>query len=163
MRKVIVIAIVMGFLAVFGMAAPEKGGEEAQIRARSQEFVAAWNRHDPKAMAALWIRDGDLINPFGQVANGREAVEKLLTNEHSTFMKGTTFTIANMKARMIKPDVAMVDWDVEISGMHGSDGSPMAPLKVHINQVMVKQGGQWWTAAARPVSYLPTPGSAPAK
>jgi hypothetical protein len=36
-------------------------------------------------------------------------------------------------------------------------------LKNHVNAVMVKKSGQWWTVAGRPVTYLPTPGSAPPK
>ena len=159
MRKVILIVLAVGTIASLAMAAPEKGGSEAEVRARSQEFAAIWNRHDVKAMAGVWAADGDLINPSGRVAKGRTEVEKLLTEEHSGVMKGTTFTITDMTVRMLKSDVALADWDVEIAGMHAADGSPIPTQKMHVNEVMVKKVGKWWTVAARPVSYLPPPGS----
>jgi hypothetical protein len=88
-----------------------------------------------------------------------------LTDEHSTFMKGTTFTISRSAVRLLKPDVAFADWDVDISGMHSPDGTAMPTLKNHVSVVLVKKSGQkksvqWWIVAARPVSYLPPPGSA---
>jgi len=162
-RVMMALALAIASIASLAMAAPEKNGAEAQVRARSQEFAAAWNRYDTKAMAALWAEDGDLINPFGRVAKGRAEVEKLLTDEHSTFMKGTTFTISRSAVRLLKPDVAFADWDVDISGMHSPDGTAMPTEKYHVNDVLVKKSGQWWFVAGRPVAYLPPPGSAPSK
>lgn len=159
MRKLILLAMAMGSIGGVAVAAPEKGGSEAQVRARSQEFAAAWNRHDVKAMAAVWASDGDLINPFGRVAKGRAEVEKLFADEHSTVMKDSTFTITNMTVRLIKPDVAIADWDVEIAGMHAADGSAIPTQKMHVSDVMVKKAGQWSTVSARPMAYLPPPGS----
>jgi uncharacterized protein (TIGR02246 family) len=159
MRKVILIVLAVGSIASLAVAASEKGGSEAQVRARSQEFVASWNRHDPKAMAGVWASDGDLINPFGRMAKGRNEVEKLLTEEQSGVMKGTTFTVMDMTVRMLKPDVALAEWDIEIAGMHAPDGSPIPTQKMHVNNVMVKKAGEWWTVAARPVSYLLLPGT----
>ncbi|HEX9148245.1 MAG TPA: hypothetical protein VF958_03705, partial [Thermoanaerobaculia bacterium] len=78
MRKVVLVALALGSMAGLAVAASEKGGSEAQVRARSQEFAASWNRHDPKAMAGVWAADGDLINPFGRTAKGRNEIEKLL-------------------------------------------------------------------------------------
>lgn len=159
MRKLILLALATGSISVVAVAAPGKGGSEAQVRSRSEEFAAAWNRHDVKAMAAVWASDGDLINPFGRVAKGRAEVDKLLADEHSTVMKDSTFTITNMTVRLIKPDVAIADWDVEIAVMRAADGSAMPTQKMHVNVVMVKKAGQWSTVSARPVAYPPPPGS----
>jgi uncharacterized protein (TIGR02246 family) len=161
MRKRVMTALAMASIVSLAMAAPEKNGAESQVRARSQEFAAAWNQHDAKAMAALWAPDGDVINPSGRVAKGRAEVEKLFTDEHSSFMKGTTFTITGNAVRLLKPDVAFADWDVDISGMQAPDGTAMPTRKFHVNVVLVKKSGQWWVVAGRPVSYLPPPGSAP--
>lgn len=161
MRKVVMTALAIASITTLAVAVPEKSGGEAQVRARAQEFAAAWNQHDPKAMAAFWAPDGDLISPSGRVAKGRAEVEKLFTDEHSTFMKGTTFTLTGVTVRLLAPDIAFADWDVEISGMHAPDGSAMPVQNFHVNTVMAKKSGQWWTVAGRPVSYLPSPGSAP--
>jgi uncharacterized protein (TIGR02246 family) len=161
MHKVIRTALAMAIASTASLAgaAPDTGGE-AQVRARCQEFAAAWNRHDPKAMAGFWAPDGDLINPSGRMAKGRVDVEKLFSDEQAGVMKGTTFTITGMTVRLLEPDIAVTDWDVEISGMQSSDGTAIPVLKAHVNSVMMKKSGQWWVVAGRPVIYPPAPGSA---
>ena len=136
-----------------------------EVRSVSDAFVAAWNKHDPKAMAAEWAPEGDLVNPFGRWASGRAEVEKLFTDEHSTFMKTTTYSLGNYKVRFPSPAIAVVDYDGEVAGMQNSDGSAMPPFKHHVASVYEKKGGHWWLFAARATAYLPTPAapSAPAK
>lgn len=46
------------------------------IRAGSQVFVAAFNKADAKAVAALWTEDGQYSDDAGRVFAGREAIEK---------------------------------------------------------------------------------------
>ena len=128
------------------------------LHARAEEFKAAWDHSDAKALAAIWAPDGDLINPFGRVAKGRAEVEKLFTDELGSFTKGTKFSITSESDREVAPNTAVADWDVEIVGMKGPDGAAMPPLKHHVTVVWVKQNGKWWAAAARPVVYAPPPG-----
>src|ERR1043166_3916446 len=66
---------------------------EEAIKDWSEQFVAAWNRDDAKALANLWTEDGDLINPFGRHANGRAQIEQLLESEHTAQMKSTVYKI----------------------------------------------------------------------
>jgi hypothetical protein len=73
-------------------------------------------------------------------------------------MKGTKFVFVSDSAREIAPDVALADWDIEVTGIKGLDGAAMPPLKHHVTVIWVKKGGQWWAAAARPVVYQPPPG-----
>ena len=128
------------------------------LHQRAEAFKAAWDRHDPKALAAVWAPDGDLINPFGRVAKGRAEIEKLFQDEQTTIMKGTTLHLNSDSSREVAPNVAVADWDIEITGMQGKDGTAMPPLKNHVTIVWVKHDGQWWAAAARPVVYPPPPG-----
>ena len=53
----------------------------AAIRASEQAFVAAFNRGDAKAVAALWTANGSLADEQGQVYKGRKAIE----DEYATF------------------------------------------------------------------------------
>ncbi len=46
------------------------------IRAGSEAFVAAFNAKDAKAVAALWIEDGEYTDDSGRSFVGREAIEK---------------------------------------------------------------------------------------
>lgn len=48
----------------------------AAIRAESQAFVAAFNKHDAPAIAALWTEDAEYIDDTGRHFVGRDAIEK---------------------------------------------------------------------------------------
>ncbi len=133
-------------------------GDEEAIQKRLEELTAAWNKNDAKAMAAPWAPDGELINPFGRVAKGRADVEKLFTDEHSTFMKKTTYDVKSNSVRLLTADVAPLDFDCDVLGMKGPDGADLPPFEHHVTVVMVKKDGKWWIASAVPVKYLPTPG-----
>jgi uncharacterized protein (TIGR02246 family) len=154
MRKI----LLGGVLLAVAATAAAWGAEMPALHARAMEFKAAWDRNDAKALAALWAPDGDLINPFGRVAKGRAEVEKLLQDEQTTIMKGTTFRMVSESDREIATDVAVSDWDIEITGMKGSDGAALPPFKNHVTVVWKKHEGQWWGAVVRPVVYPPPPG-----
>jgi uncharacterized protein (TIGR02246 family) len=157
------IAVAVCALVGIGSARGEDPVKEKEVRAAGDAFVAAWNQHDAKAMAAVWAPDGDLINPFGRWAKGRAEIEKLFSDEHATFMKGTTYSIGNYKVRFASPAVAVVDWDGEIAGMRAPDGSAMPAFKHHVVDVYAKKGNKWWLLAARATAFLPPPGAPSAK
>lgn len=48
----------------------------AALRAGSQAFVAAFNKGDAQAVAALWTEDGEYLDEAGRNFAGREAIEK---------------------------------------------------------------------------------------
>ena len=50
--------------------------ELAAIRAASETFVSAFNKHDAKAVAAHWTEDGKYIDDSGRTFEGREAIAK---------------------------------------------------------------------------------------
>jgi uncharacterized protein (TIGR02246 family) len=164
MRRFIVAAAVCALVGI-GAALGEDTGREKEVRAIADAFVAAWNKNDSKAMAAKWAPDGDLINPFGRWAKGRAEVEKLFADEHSAFMKGSTYALSNYQVRFSSPAIAFADWDGEITGMHNPGGSAMPPFKHHVNNLYAKKAGHWWVVAGRAAAFLPPPAglSAPAK
>jgi len=127
--------------------------DEAAIRKLSNDFFAAWGRHDVKAMAATFAEDADIINPFGRVAKGRAAIEKLFTDEHAGPFKGTTYT-ATVSLRMVAPTVALGDWVSTVDGMHDPAGKALPPFEHHVAVAYVKKDGHWLTIAARPYAFL---------
>jgi uncharacterized protein (TIGR02246 family) len=131
--------------------------DEAAVREHCASFVAAWNHHDAKAMAATWAEDGNLINPFGRTASGRAEIEKLLSEEHATAMKGTTYNVIATTIQFVSPTVAVTDWSSEINGMHDQTGAALPVFKHHVVAVMVKKDGHWSSAAVRAFADLPPP------
>jgi uncharacterized protein (TIGR02246 family) len=130
---------------------------ENEIKTLNDQFVAAWNHHDTKAMASMWAPDGDLINPFGKTAKGTAELEKLFATEHAGPLKGTTYKVSKMSVRPLTADLAVADYDVEITGMMGPDGKAQPALTPHVTSVMKKANGKWWILSARAFSYMPAP------
>jgi uncharacterized protein (TIGR02246 family) len=149
MKKVlmgVVLFVVAGSVVVFANGM----GEEDVIRARHDEFVAAWNRHDAKALAAMWADDGDLINPAGVHAKGPAEIEKFFEREHATMMKDTTYSGTVSQIRFIGSDVTVVDVDATVTGIKAEDGSEQPPMVHHVTWVAAKRDGIWKAIAARP-------------
>ncbi len=159
----IVLSAVLAVLTVTPLVRADKAADEKALKARADEFVAAWDKDDAKGLAAIFAPDGDLINPFGRVAQGRAEVEKLFAEEHATFTKATHYGIVRLNTRLVSADAAVQDWDVEMTGMKGPDGAALPPLKHHVTVVYAKSGGKWWAVAARPAVAVPPPGPPPAK
>ena len=144
-------------LAAFALAAGS-GDDTAAIKKSSADFVAAWNKHDPEAIAAFWATDGDLIDPWGKVSVGRAEVKKFFAGEHggNGALAHCTFENKKDSVRMLSPDIALEDWEVVLTGLK-PEGAP-APLPAQFHRVVVikkKVGDQWLIEAARP--GVPTP------
>jgi len=148
--------------ATFVPAQATEAPGKAAIERLSSEFAAGWNAHDAKKMAAVWAADGDLINPFGQKAHGRDGIEKFFEGEQSGPMKGTTYKIESTSVRELDPNCAVVDWDAVVTGMMDAGGKAQPPFPHHVFGVCVKRGGRWQAAAIRGFGFEPVPG-APAK
>ena len=144
------------------MSAADTSSDETAIRKSTTDFVAAWNHHDAKAMAGVFSDDADLVNPFGRVAKGRAEVEKLFTDEHTTVMRSSTFSIGQIDVRLLSPDVAISEYTSNISGMLDAEGKAIPALKIHVVIISQKKNGKWWPTLARPHAYLPTPPAPPA-
>jgi len=130
---------------------------QAAIDKRMQEFVAAWNKHDPKAMAAVWAEHCVLINPFGKKASGRAEIEKLFEGEHGGVMKATTYTINSESFMKIAGGAVVMDIDSVITGMMDPAGQALPPFTHHVTMVYVHEGGQWRATAVRAFQFLPAP------
>jgi uncharacterized protein (TIGR02246 family) len=145
-------------LFVVSPALAQQSDDDAAIQKRHDEWVAAWNKHDPKAMAAFWVADGDLINPFGRHARGTAEIEKLFTEEQSGPMADTTYSGTIEGIRHVG-DVAIVDVAGEITGMKGPDGAAMPPFKHHVTWIARKVDGKWMAEGARAFAYVHGPES----
>ena len=160
MKKLLFLSVLLGLVASPTARADQK--EDAAIHKRHDEWAAAWNKHDPKGMAAFWVADGDLINPFGRRAHGTAEIEKLFTEEQGGPMAGTTYSGQIENIRYLGKNIAIVDVAGEITGMKGADGSAAPPFKHHVTWIAEKKDGKWMAIGARAFAFLPPP-AGPAK
>ena len=146
--------LLVALLAVATQAADQnpnaKGGKKAgehpaapAIRASEQAFVAAFNRGDAKAVAALWTESGSLADELGQVYEGRKAIE----DEYATFFKanaGARIEVAVQSIETPTPDTAIEDGVARVISKEGA-----APVASRYSAVHVLADGKWLMASVR--------------
>jgi uncharacterized protein (TIGR02246 family) len=130
--------------------------DEHAIRAAAKEFANSWNRNDIAALAACFASDGDVINPAGRVARGRGDVEKLLHDEQNGVFKGSQISMTQTHVHFLKPDLAVADYDFEVSRVRGAGGKETT-LKGLQSVVLRRDGDKWLVVAARPMVPTPMP------
>ena len=119
------------------------------IRNESQAFVDAFNRADAKAVALLWVADGDYIDDAGHKFQGRAAIEKEYAdffNEH----RGVKIRIVIDSLRRIGSDAAVED------GRAMLDPAPAgAPAATKYTAVHSKVDGKWLMVTVRDTRMEP--------
>ena len=140
-------------------AAPKiSSKEEEAIHTRVEEFVSAWNTHNPRAMSMLFVEDADVINPFGRVAKSRSEIERLFKEEHSGPLKDSRLSLRPENIRLLGTDVAITDHAFEITGIRDPQGKDVPTMRGHLTEVLKKSGDMWLMVACRPNVPLPAPG-----
>jgi uncharacterized protein (TIGR02246 family) len=160
MKKLSLLTVL--FVLITFVAHADQKEEDAAIQKRHDEWSAAWNKHDPKLMAAFFVADGELINPFGRHAKGTAEIEKLFTDEQSGPMAGSTYSGTIESIRYLSKTIAIVDVAGEITGMKTPDGAVAPAFKHHVTWIAEKKSGKWMADGARAFAYVPAP-AAPAK
>jgi uncharacterized protein (TIGR02246 family) len=130
---------------------------DAAIRKLYAELTAAWNAHDPKTMASFWALDGDLTEPDGMVAKGRDEVEKHFASEQEAAFKDSTLKLTIDSVWFISAEVAMVDGSYMVLNALDPNGQPLPPRKGLVSAVLLREGGAWRVAASRSMIPIPLP------
>jgi uncharacterized protein (TIGR02246 family) len=122
---------------------------EAAIRKLYNEFQAAWNRHDVKALGDMYALDGDHREPDGTMYKGRDEILALLKKQHASFFKDTTLALDIEDVWFITAQVALVDGAYTLSGAKLPDGTALPARKGHLTAIFLKERGRWWIEASR--------------
>jgi len=112
-----------------------------------QNYMDAWNTHDVHAVAMTYTEDCDFVNNFGALTHGRAEMEATF----GPFMAGpysnTVQTGHIRTVRYLKPDVAAVDVDWEMTGAKNPDGSVRPTRKGIHTLILIKQSDGAWLIA----------------
>ena len=87
-------------------AVPPRSTLEEAIRNVVKAYCEAWNTHDMKGLAELFVDDAHWINIVGMHWPGRPAVVAGHAAYHQTFFRTTGIEMADMEIREISSDVA---------------------------------------------------------
>jgi uncharacterized protein (TIGR02246 family) len=123
------------------------------IQQMFDRLMAAWKSNDGSAVAGLFTQDASLINPFGERADGRDAVATMYGSYFDGMLKDTTTAITVSAVRLIDERHAFVDSEQQILG---PDGSVLLP--VHFAVLLRREGDAWQIADGRPYSFGSMPG-----
>jgi hypothetical protein len=142
-------------LACAGVAYAEPAGDEAGVRKWLADTEMAWNRkQEParvraKALVAVTAPDFTM-NGFlsNDPSSTRAQAEVHFTRDFTGDFKTATVKFTLLSAHFLKPDVAFVDVDADISRATGPDGKPYDE-KQRVAGTVVKKGGKWLMTDAR--------------
>jgi uncharacterized protein (TIGR02246 family) len=140
-----VVVILLG--AVQGSVADDKAdpADEKAIREQNEAFVAAFNKGDIQAMAAIYAPDADFLSAEGKRVKGRAELEKYFAKGFAE-SKGLKLKHSDSSIRFLKPDVAIDDGTWEITGRPEGKAA-----KGFDTAVWIKQDGKWLVVYDRPL------------
>jgi len=142
-----IVVLVLACAPAFAEEPAAASVAESAIKEHFKDFDQTWAKHDAKAVAAFYTEKADIVTEAGQTFSGRDGIEQALSNGFDNSLKDSTLTITVQKVRLIKPDVALVDSDVQIK-----QGDADANL-LHLVSILVKQDGKWMTETSRAIAY----------
>ena len=122
---------------------PAQQRDEKAIRLAAEAFAKAYNAGDAKAIAALFVADGEIVNEEGQSTQGREGIEEAFVGIFKEHPK-THMDLATGSVRFIGPDTALEDGVATVTDEPG-EPAQRSPYTV----VYAKQDGRWLTASAK--------------
>jgi len=176
LRDLMLILGLGALLSGVAAAGPQSPSDKAQKEDRAaieravQNYMDQWNKHDVRAVAMAYAEDCDFVNNFGTLTHGRAAMEATFGPFMTGVYSQTHQTGQVRMIRFLKPDVAAVDVDWEMTGAKNQDGSPRPTRKGLHSLIMTKQSDGSWLIAVMHVheftntpALTPQPGQPPAR
>jgi len=142
-----------GMLLTVWMSERGATQDEAAVRAVETSYDEAWNRGDAGALAALLTEDALLVNPYGEVAVGREAFRTVIGGLLAGRFAGSRHHATIVRVQFVADDVALADGSAVLSDMPGG----AAPIEHTFTDVLVLRDGRWQIAAIRAYVFAPAP------
>jgi uncharacterized protein (TIGR02246 family) len=124
-------------------AQPDQRSDEEAIRSIVDHLIAAWNRHDAHAFAALFSPDADFTDGRGTAVSGREHIQAFHAQPFATVFQQSRLEQTGIRTRFLRADVASVDVPWQMTGMAGPDGKPHPARKGLISLVMLRDAEHW--------------------
>jgi uncharacterized protein (TIGR02246 family) len=131
---------------------PSRQQDEKAIRLAAEAFAKAYNAGDAKAIASLFVVDGQIVSEEGQSTQGREGIEQVFAGIFKEHPK-SHMDLAIGSIRFIGPQIAVED------GMATVTDAPDEPAqRSPYTVVHAGLSGKWLMASARDIlDDTPTP------
>jgi uncharacterized protein (TIGR02246 family) len=142
-----------GAVSAPSSTSPALGPEAAPIREAFQAYLDAFNKHDAKALSALWMPKGVYVDrSTGERIEGREALEKdfaaTFKEKPSAKLSGSLQTV-----RFIRPDVVSAEGESVETPKEGESQAN----KTTFSTIFVQEDGRWLIDNIQESDTPPTP------
>jgi uncharacterized protein (TIGR02246 family) len=115
----------------------DQAEDEAAIRKNDDAYIEAYNKHDAKALAALWSPEAVYVDPdTGEEAVGREAIEKEFADTFAN-LKDAKLEINVDSIKFFSPNVAIENGTARIIR------AKEEPDESNYSALFVKRDGKW--------------------
>lgn len=139
------------------VATSTKPNVETAVQNLLASFGTAWDKHDARGLASVFAEDADLINPEGRQANGRNEIEQLFQDEHSSRFKTSRMNMTISRIRTLTPDIVVVTANGDVSGVQVPSASGPQTFHSIVTFVVQNERGTWRIVSARPMIPAVTP------
>ena len=118
-----------------------------------EKFTIAWNRHDAKEFAELFVDDGEWTDVLGQHIKGKQQIEKLHKYPFKSVLKDATLIIISIRNRFITKDIFAIDVEWKTTGNKTPDGKPIPDRNGLLDLVVTLEGGSTRITLGHNVDY----------
>lgn len=132
-------------------AKPDPAAQVEAVKKTAEAFAEAFNKHDAKAVAALWTEDGEYIDAAGQRFDGRAAIEK----EYEAFFAAAPNAKITVEVDAVRPVGAMAALEDGRTTLSIDGKSTMSAASY--TAVHAKVGDQWLMSSVRDTAAIATP------
>jgi uncharacterized protein (TIGR02246 family) len=149
-RLVLLSALLLAPLAL----AAESPHQDAQKVV--EQIQAAFNAHDAARLADVFAQDSTLILPDGRTFQGRDPIQKELTQQMKQYWAGSHSTLTLTGVRPIGQEAIWADASHLMTNVLQPDGK-QGNGKLHLTLLLEKQSGTWRVVEARPYMLMQAP------
>ena len=140
----------MAALLIIGLAGSVSAQKpDADAQKIADEYAAAFNKGDAKALAALYSADGTRLGPDGSWLVGRAAVEKVYMDGFAGPLKGAKLALTSGHVQAVTADVKVMEGRFTVAGL--------APIKGRYVNTIVRHGKVWQLASVVTITDPPAP------
>ena len=131
--------------------APAEMRTAAEQLARA--FTDTWNSQNGAAYGEAYWPDAELVDPTGQVWDGRDAIAAMHVHLWNGPAQNTQVSAKVRRVRPIGTEAMVVDLDVDVAGFSppppGAAVHEDGKVKAHLKHVVEKRAGDWKIAASQ--------------
>jgi uncharacterized protein (TIGR02246 family) len=131
--------------------------DESAIRDLEHRFNAAWNAHDPEAIAESLTDDAQFITVNGAWTTSREGFRDLMRRLHGPNgpFRASTRRSPEMQVRFLSPDIAILHTRFWIKGEAMHDALSQDDRESVGTRVVQKIDGRWRIVATQNTDVRP--------